>query len=328
MTLTNCINILKWFKAVCRSFTTLFRLCYLITAISVLATQSLAQGADCKVTKEMSVIPDELHVEIYPVIITSVDELKEAFDYQFYRGYSFEIDEDCDYCFFETQDLSEGIFDPRFEFMNAIDIERITSFGVEIEGSEIYVDAKYKGTFKGNLDFTFYPFDNQDLHIDISSTYSTDDFKIYLEEQTNSLLDGLSVQGWDKLNFSAELGTEIWDGDDEKYDLITYTIELDRQVISISLRLFLPLLVIVSLNFLSLVLERNDFETKVEIQLAALIAIAAYSILMDTKIPDLPYVTLADAIMSFSFMTSALILAISILKKRRRDKNSKVSSSG
>ena len=110
--------------------------------------------------------------------------------------------------------------------------------------------------------------------------------------------------------------------------MITYTIELDRQVLSISLRLFLPLLVIVSLNFLSLVLERDDFETKVEIQLAALIAVAAYSILMDTKIPDLPYITLADAIIALSFMTSASILALSILKKRRRDKNLKFPSSG
>ena len=76
---------------------------------------------------------------------------------------------------------------------------------------------------------------------------------------------------------------------------------------------------IVSLNFLSLVLERNDFETKVEIQLAALIAVAAYSILMDTKIPDLPYLTIADTIIALSFFSSAFILAISILKKRKRD---------
>ena len=91
---------LKWFKAVCKSFTALFRLCYLIATISILATQAFAQDAGCKVTKEMSVIPDEIYVEIYPVIITSVDELQEAFDYQFYIGYSFEIDEDLDYCFF------------------------------------------------------------------------------------------------------------------------------------------------------------------------------------------------------------------------------------
>ena len=114
--------------------------------------------------------------------------------------------------------------------------------------------------------------------------------------------------------------TEKWDQDDEEYDLIRYEIELKRQVFSISLRLFLPLLVIVSLNFLSLILERNDFETKVDIQLAALIAIAAYSILMDTKIPDLPYLTIADTFIALSFFSSAFILALSILKKRRRDK--------
>ena len=134
------------------------------------------------------------------------------------------------------------------------------------------------------------------------------------------MLDKLEVQGWDKVNFNTQILTEKWDQDDEEYDLIRYEIELKRQVFSISLRLFLPLLVIVSLNFLSLILERNDFETKVDIQLAALIAFAAYSILMDTKIPDLPYLTIADTFIALSFFSSAFILALSILKKRRRDK--------
>mgnify|MGYP001585427621 FL=1 len=311
-----CQTLHKNFTAFLKVFLTLL----------IVSFPALAQDADCEVTKEMGIVPDELYVEIYPVIITSIDEIQESFDYQFYLGYSFEIDDDLDYCFFETQDLSIGIFDPRFEFMNAIDVERITPFNVEFEDDEVYVDTKYKGTFKGKFDFTLYPFDAQNLHVDISSTYSTDDFKIYIEDQDNSLLDDLSVRGWDKIKFSPKLDKKTWDGDDEEYEVIQYTITLDRQVLSISLRLFLPLLVIVSLNFLSLVLERNDFETKVEIQLAALIAVAAYSILMDTKIPDLPYITLADTVIAFSFITSALILAISILKKRKRDRNTNFSS--
>ena len=75
-----------------------------------------------------------------------------------------------------------------------------------------------------------------------------------------------------------------------------------------------------SQNFLSLVLERNDFETNFEFQLAALIAIVDYSILMDKKkFMTYPYITLADAVIAFAFTTSALILEVSILKKRRRD---------
>ena len=313
-------------RIVGRKFYAFLRRFLTLIITSILVNPAFAQDVNCKLSQEMSAIPDELYIEIYPVIMTSVNELQESFDYQFYLGYSFEIDDDLDYCFFETDDLNIGIFNPKLEFMNAIDIERITSFGVEIEGNEVYVDAKYKGTFKGNFDFTLYPFDTQDLHIDISSTYSTDDFKIYIEDQKQSVLDALALQGWYKKNFISELRKEVWDGDDEEYELVRYTLTLDRQVISISLRLFLPLFVIVSLNFLSLVLERNDFETKVEIQLAALIAVAAYSILMDTKIPDLPYITLADAVIAFSFLTSAAILALSILKKRKRDRQ--LNSSG
>ena len=39
--------------------------------------------------------------------------------------------------------------------MNTIDIERTTSFGVEIEGYEVYLDAKFKGTFKAGLDLLY-----------------------------------------------------------------------------------------------------------------------------------------------------------------------------
>ena len=286
----------------------------------LISTPIFAKQNDCNITEEMSNVPEELYVDTYPIIITEINELESTFDYQFYLGYWYEVGGDRPYCFFESKNLEEGIFNPYFEFQNAIDLERVTSFGVEIEEEGVYVSAKYKGTFKGNFDFTMYPFDTQNLHVDISSTYSTDDFKIYVEDQKNSLLDALEVQGWDKINFAKKIDIEKWDQDDEVYDLIRYTITLDRQVFSISLRLFLPLLVIVSLNFLSLLLEKNDFETKVEIQLAALIAVAAYSILMDTKIPDLPYLTVADTIIALSFFSSAFILAISIINKRKRDK--------
>lgn len=69
-----------------------------------------------------------------------------------------------------------------------------------------------------------YPFDTQDPHIDISSTYSKDDFRIYIEEQGNALLDALAVQGWDKIKFVSEMKKEVWDGDYEEYDLVAYTI--------------------------------------------------------------------------------------------------------
>ena len=58
----------------------------------VLGNLVFAQDYDCEVTKEMNSIPDDLYVEIYPVIITAVDELQESFDSQLYLGYSFEID--------------------------------------------------------------------------------------------------------------------------------------------------------------------------------------------------------------------------------------------
>ena len=65
--------------------------------------------------------------------------------------------------------------------------------------------------------FTIYPLDTQGLHIDISSSFSNYDFRIYIEEQGNSLLDALAVYGLDKIKFLSEMKKEVWDADDEEY---------------------------------------------------------------------------------------------------------------
>lgn len=271
--------------------------------------------SDCLPTLEMKEIPEEIYVEIHPTAITSIDEMTSTFDYQFYLGYSFETEEANSYCSLKLDDL-KGIFDPSFEFLNAISVERLTPYWVEIEDYEVYVEVKYGGTFKGEFDFTFYPFDKQILHIDLTSFYSIDDLDIELEEQNITALDNLEVAGWDVNGFQSQASIKTYSEDDEEYQVIKYSKDLNRNSMSMIFRFFLPLFVLVSLNFLSLRLKREDFETKIEIQLAVIISIAAYSIIMDTKIPDLHYLTMADAIMTIVFLSSATLLAFSIIKKR------------
>ena len=274
--------------------------------------------SDCLPTPEMKEIPEEIYVEIHPTAITSIDEMTSTFDYQFYLGYSFETEEANSYCSLKLDDL-KGIFDPSFEFSNAISAKRLTPYWVEIEDYEVYVEVKYGGTFKGEFDFTFYPFDKQSLHIDLTSFYSIDDLDIELEEQNITALDNLEVAGWDVKGFQSQASIKTYFGDDEEYQVIKYSKDLNRNSMSMTFRFFLPLFVLVSLNFLSLRLKREDFETKIEIQLAVIISIAAYSIIMDTKIPDLHYLTIADAIMTVVFLSSASLLAFSIIKKRISD---------
>ena len=63
---------------------------------------------DCAVTEEMGEIPEEIFVEIYPIIISKIDELESAYEYQFYLGYSFEIDRTLPYCFFDRRALKKA----------------------------------------------------------------------------------------------------------------------------------------------------------------------------------------------------------------------------
>ena len=274
--------------------------------------------SNCMPTPEMKEIPEEIYVEIHPITITSIDEMTSTFDYQFYLGYSFETEKANSYCSLKLDNL-KGIFDPSFEFSNAISVERLTPYWVEIEDYDVYVEVKYGGTFKGEFDFTLYPFDTQSLHIDLTSFYSIEDLNIELEEQKLTALDNLEVAGWDVIGFQSQASSKTYFGDDEEYQVINYSKNLKRNSISMTFRFFLPLFVLVSLNFLSLRLRREDFETKIEIQLAVIISIAAYSIIMDTKIPDLHYLTMADAIMTIVFLSSASLLAFSIIKKRISD---------
>ena len=294
----------------------MFRFLSFLVWVSVSTIQPAL--SDCLPSMEMEEIPEEIYVEIHPTSITSIEEMTSTFDYQFYLGYSFETEEANNYCSLKLDNL-KGIFDPSFEFLNAISVEKLTPYWVEIEDYEVYVEVKYGGKFKGAFDFTSYPFDNQNLHIELNSFYSTDDLGIVLEKQDITALNELQVAGWDIKGFQSQVSSSDAVVGDETYQVIKYSNNLERNSISMVFRIFLPLLVLVSLNFLSLRLKREDFETKIEIQLAVIISIAAYSIIIDTKIPDLHYITIADAIMALVFLSSASLLAFSIIKKRAKD---------
>jgi len=286
----------------------------IVVALAILVFSAAASmAAPCKLDDDLSDLPDNVWVELYPSKIYAISETASAYDFQFFLGYSFATDEGID-CEAKT-DVLTNLFDPSFEFSNARNIERISPYSISMSGGEIYIEAKYSGTFINDFDFRLFPFDTQKFRVELVSFYSADDLNFTQVEQDFSDLDNFSVFGWVTGGFQYRSEPQEWK--DESYQNLVYEITLSRQSKSHSVRMFLPLIVIVVLNFISLLMPTSRLDNKVGVQVSALVAIAAYSIVLGRKLPDLPYLIVADAAISMSFVISALILAYTMLRSRK-----------
>lgn len=261
----------------------------------------------------MADIPAEVWVEVFPASILSVSEVESSFTYQFHLAYSY-ADPSGQDCEEQTASL-DGIFDPSFEFANATNVGRVSPYFLSIDGKEVYVEAKYSGTFKGNFDFRLFPFDTQTFRVKLLPFHASDEVVFRQAEVDPSILDNLAVSGWLKQGFGQAIAQEVWQ--DETYQALTYDITLSRQSISHFVRLFVPLLVIAILNLVSLLMPMERFDNKISVQLSALISIAAYSVVLGRKLPDLPYLIVADAAILASFLLSAFVLAFTMLGSRK-----------
>ena len=285
-----------------------------VTAVVFLVFSSTAlMAGKCSRDEGLNEIPGDVWVELQPANIFAVSETESSYDFQFYLGYSFafESEFECE----EKSNVLNGIFDPSFEFTNALKVDRISPYLISMDGEEVYIEAKYAGTFNNNFDFRLFPFDTQKFKIELVSFYAADELRFVQAKQDISDLDNFTVFGWVKGEYQHRSTIQNWN--DETYQNLAYEITLYRQSASHSIRIFLPLFVIVVLNFVSLLMPTSRLDNKIGVQVSALIATAAYAVVLGRKLPDLPYLIVADAAISISFLLSALVLVYTMLRSRK-----------
>ena len=193
------------------------------------------------------------------------------------------------------------------------------SMDIEVSQPKEELYTHFYGTSEGtweiknNFNLSSFPFDKQKITISILGEDIKDSIIDYTDlsyRLVDVSLKKLSIPGWDVKNI--ELKSSNFEMKNLVFSKLIYEIQIERQYFYYIFKIILPIILILSICWSSVWLNRKEVESKLTITIVCLLSLIAYNFVIDNEIPKLNYLTIMDWIILLSYVYAAIpnILAI------------------
>lgn len=250
----------------------------------------------------------------------------------------------------------QGQFDAsRVEFINAVDrIQLAETVAADTTPQGLSFETyRIKSTFRGDFQFHSYPFDRQKLEIKFRHADLTRENLIFVADSLgmgyangSETLDKLrrdevfgSVGNWrvfrasyfqDVVSNDSTLGNpEFFDLQSQiEYSRFNAVVEIERDVVSFSLKNLLPLLFIISVSYLLFYLPRSEIGTIMFLLPGSLLTAALFHLKLSSDLPGIGYVVALDYAfyLTYSLIVFELLILILSYQQQRRGNEKRVSN--
>ena len=209
----------------------------------------------------------------------------------------------------------EGIFAPAFMMYNQQGRRFTQNAGVLVfsDGQAVYGERFTVKLQAPEFDFVRYPFDTQSFFIHVQATYPLEFMQYVRLEGFSRLGDLLGEEEW--------IFTNNWTSVSEVVGMIgkpasrlSFGFEGRRHLNYYLLRIFLPLIIIILVSWLTFFLQ--DFSKRIDIGGANLLIFVAFNFTVSNDLPRLGYLTFMDAIMVTTFVFSGLVVIVNVIFRR------------
>ena len=199
-----------------------------------------------------------------------------------------------------------------FEFTNgrAVSIDKITN-----EPNEKFY--RIQAALQDPVDFREYPFDSHKLTIGIEDKTLTTGQLIYVPDLNASGIESsIQFPGWKVKGWNATSINHAYKQYNEVFSEYEFSILLEREAISALLKIFVPVLFIMLLNFFAHFPDPDKITTRITLHSSFLIAAVMFHVAIGNQLPPLGYLTVADKFMFASYLSLgfSLFSAIVILE--------------
>ena len=212
----------------------------------------------------------------------------------------------------EEFDIKKGAFTAHFYVsltsdkpMPKIDLKPTNG---KIDEKELLADLptfkmwKMTGTFHIKPDLHAYPFDTQDLTIELEDDSNGQDILRLRTDVDHTYLDSdFSVPGWDTAYIKARILTHYYpdrfDNDDLYYSKFKFVLGIKRFATSAVFTVFVPALVIVMISLSGLWFPRDELEVRSNATTPMLAAAVLFHFALMQELPATAYLSRADKLM-------------------------------
>ncbi|MBX3189798.1 MAG: hypothetical protein KF819_22425 [Labilithrix sp.] len=212
----------------------------------------------------------------------------------------------------EEYDIKKGSFTAHFYLSIASDKPMpeisLNPTNGKIDSKEVLADLptfkfyKMAGTFNNKPDLHAYPFDTQELVIELEDDSTGQDrLRLLTDVEHTSLDAGFSVPGWDISFIRARILTHYYpdrfDNDDLYYSRYKFSLGIKRFATSAVFTVFVPALVIVLISLSGLWFPRDELEVRCNATTPMLAAAVLFHFALMQELPATAYLSRADKLM-------------------------------
>jgi hypothetical protein len=210
-----------------------------------------------------------------------------------------------------------------FEFLNPFELwGHIRKYsGVKPEtlpSGEQYSVVHVQGKFNAKLPLERYPFDTQNLTVALEDKSKDESALVYVpDDDPIALSSDITIPGWDIGDPTLEVVSNKYPTNfgDPRANANTYSrvivgLPVARPAATYSLKLLLPMLLVVLTAGLALSVHPKYVEGRIGIGITALLTLVALQLTSDSGLPDVNYLILLDKLYILSYVFTVLTMAV------------------
>lgn len=222
---------------------------------------------------------------------------------------------------FELWAKWRGEFDPtQLMIANAAEIERI-SLGAANDRDWHVARWRCRGTLRGEFPMQAFPYDQQSVSVVLE--LPEEHGRLVIDAAGSGMAERFSLTDWgyepefhlstSEQTVASDLGFLSREGLPTTVHRATFEVHLIRPLVTVALKIFLPLAIIALVALIALFLPAEAIEPRAGVGVTALLSCFAFQFTLEGSLPAVSYLTLTDILFLIAYVLSTACLVESIV---------------
>lgn len=214
--------------------------------------------------------------------------------------------------------MLDDVWTPRVLVLNDRGLTSQLRQGVTVDDlGNVTYQNRLSGELAANLEFQEFPFDVQQLPVDIVSyAYTSEELQFSPGSAVASKSNEFSIEGWELQILPPRVGVFDVPQQDAKVPRLTYIIEAKRDSDYYTLTMLVPMALIIFMAWTVFWLQPNIVPPRIAISTASIFSLIALGVSIRLGLPKVSYLTRADIFVLGCTLMVFLALAVAVLGSR------------